>query len=157
MCPRCLARYFRVALEGLRRRFSLAKVLDDPCLAERFFEHVDAAGGLDLVEVRHTVRPTESYDISQFRRALLTSTATRPVTVGALAAAAKTRVGPRPFFLFLEPPPGGGPSSSVGGARSTRPRSRATGASTTTPSGTRSTSGGATRSKDGRRGPLFGR
>ena len=83
LCPRCLARYFKTALAALSRRFSLAKVLDDPCVAELFFEHLDCAG-LDLVEVKHTVRAAGSYDIDA-RRSLLTSTASEPLPGGGCA------------------------------------------------------------------------
>ena len=52
VCPACLRDYYVAALRKLRKRFKLAKILDEPCLAELFFENANCTG-LHLVEVTH--------------------------------------------------------------------------------------------------------
>ncbi|KAK7238675.1 hypothetical protein SO694_00020459 [Aureococcus anophagefferens] len=52
VCPACLRDYYVAALRKLRKRFKLAKMLDEPCLAELFFENANCTG-LHLVEVTH--------------------------------------------------------------------------------------------------------
>ena len=57
LCPDCLGDYTRTVFDALRSRFKLGAVLDDPCVAELFFEHLNCTG-LHLYEV-HRARPDD--------------------------------------------------------------------------------------------------
>ena len=86
LCPSCLADYVATLLGALRGRFSMGKILDDPCLAHQFFTHLNCSH-LDLVEVKHTVRPPSHFDIDA-RRALLTTVDAEPLPGAGCAALA---------------------------------------------------------------------
>ena len=72
VCPNCIARYLRLAIERVRKRFQLSKVLDDPCAAREFFARTLNCSRLDLFEVLPTARQPGAYDIDG-RRNLMTT------------------------------------------------------------------------------------